>query len=90
MGVLIAPTEAEQRIIDRYNQRLAIASSRPVGSPPACFLCGAEGKPLVLGAVPGPGDASIGQAVVPAVVKRGQSVCRPCKRKFAEAEERGQ
>lgn len=90
MGVLIAPTEAEQRVIDRYNERLSISLSRPVGSPPCCFLCGAEGKPLVLGAVLGPGDASIGQAVVPAVVKRGHSVCRPCKRKLTTAEGRDQ
>ena len=82
MGILIAPTVDEQRLIDRYNERLAIEMSKPSGAPRACFLCGFEGKVLVLGAVPGPGDASIGLAVIPAVVKRGHSVCRPCKRKL--------
>jgi hypothetical protein len=75
---LNAPTEYEQRLIDRYNERLAI--SLDPNTPYGCFLCGATNKRLTLAAVPGPADTTMGTTNPSPVCNRAQSLCRPCKR----------
>ncbi len=74
MRTLNAPTEYEQRLIDRYNERLAVYQSN------SCFLCGTPGF-FRLSAVPGPADPTTGTTNPSPVCNRAQPLCPPCARK---------
>jgi hypothetical protein len=73
MRTLNAPTEYEQRLIDRYNERLAVHRAN------ACFLCGRDGY-FPLAAVPGPADGTDGTTDPSPVCNRAHALCRPCDR----------
>lgn len=70
---LNAPTEYEQRLIDRYNERLAVYTAD------SCFLCGKPGY-WPTHAVPGPANPEAGTTSLSPVTNRAWGLCPPCAR----------